>query len=291
MKKTFSQTTKENILKQLPKGKCCRKAMLYGCLAFSPRTPEGGIVLEKVPEGIAKIYFRLLNEFLSFPRYKDTVPENVVINRAQLGGFMDNTSAAIEDSFFCCDECKKSFVCGVFINCGNITDPDKDYRLDLVFSEKWNMNLMYEHLCGMGLEPLISHRGGKYVLYYKNSEKIEDLLNCIGAHSSAFEIMNTRIKNEIRNNANRLVNCDSHNIGKATVTGREQASAIQYLEDKGKLGMLSEELRYTAELRLKNPELPLTELALMHEPIISKSGLNHRLRKIIEKAKEEKEKD
>jgi DNA-binding protein WhiA len=290
MEKTFSQKTKENILKQLPKGKCCRKAMLYGCLAFSERTPEGGIFIEKQPESVLKIYFRLLNEFLSFPRYKNDIPESVMINRTQLGSFIDNTSAGIQESFFVCDDCKRSFTAGVFISCGNVTDPEKDYRLDLVFSEKWNMNLAYGFLSSLMLEPLIAKRGNKYVLYYKNGEKIEDFLNCIGAHSSAFDLMNTRIKKEFRNNANRLVNCDSHNIGKATVTGREQAKLIGFLDESGKMGILPEELRTTAMLRLENPELPLTELALMHEPIISKSGLNHRLRKICEKAKEEMEK-
>lgn len=291
MIKSFSQSTKDSLSRMLPKSKCCRKALLYGCLAFSSRTLDGGVLIENQSEAILKMYSRLLNEFLGLPKINVDLQSFVLLNRTQLGTFIDNTNADIDEGFFECENCRKYFICGVFLNRGSLVDPEKGYRLELVFDDKWNMTQMSEFLSSMSLSALSTKRSGKFVLYYKNSETIGDFLNCIGAQKAAFDIMNILIEKELRNNANRIVNCDSHNIERATNTGRQQANAIKYLCDTGKIGNLPDELRITAMLRYNNPELPLTELAQLHEPIISKSGLNHRLRKICEKAKEEQEKD
>ena len=132
---------------------------------------------------------------------------------------------------------------------------------------------------------LIGDRGGSAVIYFKQSEHIEDLLTTLGAPVAATEIMTAKVDKEIRNGANRAMNCDMANVNKTLDAVAAQQEAIKKLESAGQLDKLPEKIQETARLRMQNPELPLAQLAALFDPPISKSCLNHRIRKIMEEAR------
>ena len=185
-------------------------------------------------------------------------------------------------SSFKCAECARHFIRGAFIACGSITNPGRAYRVEMTIPDAAKNELFCEFLCENGLPPKRTKRASQYVLYYKESESVEDFLTVIGAQKALFKIMDTRIYKEIRNNANRIVNCETANIDKTVSAATTHISAIEQLKNEDKLALLPEELRVTAELRLDNPDISLTELGEAHDPKISKSGVNHRLKKIVD---------
>lgn len=185
------------------------------------------------------------------------------------------------------DENLRYFLRGVFVAGGNVRLPEKGYHLELSTSHKIlaeDMKTLFEN---SGILMKITTRRSYYVLYCKDSEKIEDFLMLLGAENYAYDIINTRIAKEIRNNINRVSNFDNANINKTIDAATIVLAAISYLREQGVYeSLLSDTLKETARLREENPEMSLTELAGMFEKKISKSGLNHRLNKIIEIARE-----
>lgn len=185
-----------------------------------------------------------------------------------------------------CDSCHKEFLRAAFIYCGSVTDPSKRYHLDFTLISKDAAFLLAEALEAAGFEPKISRRNDKTVIYFKDSDTISDVLAYIGATTSAFEIMNEKIVKEVRNNANRLVNCDTANIGKAISASHKYIEAIEYIKSREAFSTLPAELREAAELRYNNTQSSLNELANKCQPPITKSGMKHRLEKILSYAEE-----
>ena len=186
----------------------------------------------------------------------------------------------IDRGVFVCPECKNVFLRGAFLACGTINSPDSGYRIELTVQSAALADDFEKFLGESGLSPLRASKRSAELLYFKESENIEDFLNLIGAHNAAFDIMNEKIYREFRNNANRIANCETANIDKSVSASLSQIEAINKLERLGKLELLPDELRITAKLRLENPDVSLTELAELHEPPITKSGVNHRLAKL-----------
>lgn len=180
--------------------------------------------------------------------------------------------------------CRQSFVRGAFLAGGSVTDPGKQYHLELV-TDHYNVSReTYSLLLDMGFSPKSTGRNGNYIIYFKNSEVIEDLLTSIGAPVSAMEIMSAKIEKGVTNSVNRRVNCDTANVSKTVDAAQAQIEAINKLKNAGIFDELPEKIRETAEKRLEYPELSLTELSAMFTPPVTKSGLNHRFRKIMETA-------
>lgn len=139
----------------------------------------------------------------------------------------------------------------------------------------------------MELEPKAAQRKGNSVIYFKQSDRIEDFLTSIGAPVSAMEVMNAKLEKDIRGSVNRRVNCDAANLDKAVEAAMVQLEAIRRLEERGRLALLPDKLKETAALRLAHPEDTLSQLAERCDPPITKSALNHRLRKLVELGREE----
>ena len=131
-----------------------------------------------------------------------------------------------------------------------------------------------------------SVRRGKYVIYMKNSTDIEDFLVFIGAQTAAFDVMNEKIVREFRNSVNRQVNCDTANIEKQLAAGKKYIDAVRLLIEADKIDSLPDELRETALLRYENHQLSMTELGRLLTPEVSKSGVRHRLERILEFSRE-----
>lgn len=183
-----------------------------------------------------------------------------------------------------CPGCRSAFIGGVFTGFGSMTDPAKSFHLDMrlpaPLADKVSAMLREE-----GLEPGRHHlRGDKHRLYYKVSSAIGDFLTYIGASKFALEVMEREIINSVRFEENRKYNAEMANLDRAATAAAEQLLQISVLKDCGALESLSEELKETALLREQYPEMSLTELARQFSPPISKSGLNHRLKRLSEEA-------
>ena len=169
---------------------------------------------------------------------------------------------------------------GIFLVCGLVANPEKGYQLELfLHNENKCLNILSmieEH--GMGAK--LSSRRGSSFLYIKESEKISDMLTYMGAMMQAMEIMNVKIFKEVRNNVNRTVNCEAANLDKTIAAAQKQADDISYIFEKRGEGYLPDELLQVARIRLAAHELSLSDIGKMLEPPISRSGVNHRLKKI-----------
>ena len=185
------------------------------------------------------------------------------------------------------DCCKNAFLRGAFLAGGSVTDPTKAYHLEITTCHqsvaRECLALMEEVL---SFYPKTATRGGGQVLYIKNSEQISDLLTYLGAPVAAMGIMEARLEKELNNKVNRRCNCDDANTSKVVEAAQEQLSAIRVLRDLGRFEALPGKLKQAAIAREENPEASLTELAELMEPAISKPAMNHRLKKLLEFAKE-----
>ena len=184
------------------------------------------------------------------------------------------------------DCCRVSFLRGAFLAGGSITDPGKGYHMEFITSHYSVSREAATILRELGFKPGELARNGNYVLYFKTSEIIEDLLTTLGAPLAAMEVMNAKVEKEITNRVNRRMNCDEANLDKVVNAAQDQLRAIRTLEERGKLEDLSPKLREAARLRLENPELSLSQLADIAVPPVSKSSLHHRLKKLMEMAEE-----
>lgn len=188
------------------------------------------------------------------------------------------------------DECKRVFIRGVFLGGGSISNPEKTYHLEFVTHHEQYAEELCSVINSYGLNSKVIQRKGSYVIYLKEGEQIVDLLNVIGAHESLLELENVRIMKEMRNNVNRLVNCETANLSKTVNAAVRQIESIKLIEKEIGLKRLPKNLRDVAELRLIYPNESLKELGEMIDPPVGKSGVNHRLRKI-EKIAEELRKE
>ena len=182
---------------------------------------------------------------------------------------------------FKCEHCSAHFLRGAFIACATVNDPFKSYHLELKPPEDGRAVPLSILLAESGIELGWTVRGGRASLVSKNCSTILEFLGHIGATSSYFVYINTQIERSIRNNENRATNCVTSNIKRAVNTGTKHLTAIQYLEDHDLISSLPEDLQFTARLRLNNSDITLSELADLHFPPVSKSGIYHRLEKIL----------
>jgi len=283
---SFSTEQKLEILKQLPKGACCRRAMLYGVLSAKGAYSEARVTVRVgFPEAVEPIV-RLIREFFG---------REAVVTKPREGGrgcalsFESPAAVRMLDDILMldtvtppekCDGCRTAFLQGLFLAAGRVSDPQKKYCLE--FSLGKRVDIFWRTLGAMGLFLKIAHKDAESVLYSKNSATIEDFFALSGMNQAAFRLMNSKINAELRNETKRMVNCETNNIRKAVSASGRQVQAILQLEESNLLSSLPDELERTARLRLLYPDLSLTQLAAVSVPPISKSGLSHRLKRIMD---------
>ena len=178
-----------------------------------------------------------------------------------------------------------AYLRGAFLAGGSVTDPAKRYHLEMTTSHYKVSRETCALLIECGFSPKELSRGGNNILYFKQSDYIEDFLTAIGAQVSAMGVMEAKVEKDLRNGVNRRVNCETANLTKVVDASMGQMAAIRALEEAGELDKLPGKLRETALLRRKNPEATLQELAAMLNPPITKSAINHRMRKLLELAR------
>ncbi|MBQ7782862.1 MAG: DNA-binding protein WhiA, partial [Oscillospiraceae bacterium] len=175
-----------------------------------------------------------------------------------------------------------AFIAGAFLSCGSMTEPLKEYHMEFAVPFEELCSDMKNVLERLGISSKYVERKGLYVLYFKGSEDIEDMLTMMGATKSSIELMNVKILKDVRNKANRIANCDAANIERTLRASEKQIEDIEYIMNTEGLDSLTPELRNMAEIRLENPDVSLKELGEMLDKPVGRSGANHRLKKLME---------
>ena len=182
------------------------------------------------------------------------------------------------------------FTAGIFLACGSVNDPSKEYHLEFSVPGEVLSEELIVLLGDIGVNAKTTIRRGQYIVYIKDSESIEDTLTFMGAQNCTLEIMNVKIYKDVRNKANRIANCDTANIDKVIKASMRQIEDIKLIDKVDGLDSLSAELREVAVMRLDNVDMSLQEIGDNLSVPISRSGVNHRFKKIAviaEKIREE----
>lgn len=293
---SFSSDVKRELCRAPLSRKCCAQAEAYGILLYCNTFSSGEIRIITESESLAQRLPSLFKKAfqITFDRLPDgegkhifliNTPEKLSIIQQAFGG--EERALALHINFGVLEEtcCRISFLRGAFLSGGSVTDPQKGYHLELSTSHQSVSREMVALMRELDLEPKDAPRKGNAVIYFKQSDRIEDFLTTIGAPISAMEVMNAKLEKDLRGSVNRRVNCDAANLDKAVEAAMVQIEAIRALEDSGVLAALPDKLQEVAKLRREHPADTLIQLAGRCDPPITKSALNHRLRKLIDMSK------
>lgn len=184
------------------------------------------------------------------------------------------------------EEYIKALVRGIFLGSGSMNNPENKYHLEIALSTKNSSNLVLGVLEDAGIKLKVLDSKNSYSLYIKDGEEISKFLAFIGANSSVLKFEEVRVVRHMNNKVNRLVNCETANMNKTMNAAVEQIEAIEYLKKVKEYEKLEDSLKEIAQIRLEHPDSPLSELGKYLKTPIGKSGVNYRLKKIIEIAEE-----
>ena len=290
---TFGGEVKNELCRGELHRKCCAQAEAYGVLLYCNTFRDGEVRIVTEHDGFTQRLPQLFKKAfkLTFDRlpqgegkhiFSIQDPGKLRVIRQTYGANED--AVALHINFAALEEpcCRMSFLRGAFLAGGSVTDPKKGYHLELTTSHQNVSREMLALMRECDFSPKAAARKGNSVLYFKQSESIEDFLTAIGAPLSAMEVMNAKLEKNLRGSVNRRVNCDAANLDKAVEAAQSQLEAIRNLERQGLLDKLPDKLQETARLRMTYPEDTLAQLAQLCDPPITKSALNHRLRKLVE---------
>ncbi len=294
MAMSFSSQVKGELLKiEYEKG-CCEKALLYGLCIFSKSFSAFSISMQTENQKVAELFKKLIKKYCNVKcdirrspkgRSSSVIIEDKSSCAKILGAFGHNEAGSIKINHtnFDCDLCRNAFLAGAFLACGTISDPKKDYHLEFTVPYLNLSKSLVTLLEELELSPGLSNRKGYNIVYFKGSQAIEACLYIMGAPYSMFEMMNVEIVKDFRNKANRTANCEAANIERTVRASFNHIEAIDKIEKTKGLDFLDKNLRDVAVIRKNNPEASLSELAAICS--LSRSGVNHRLNKILEISK------
>ncbi|MGN0607458.1 MAG: DNA-binding protein WhiA [Oscillospiraceae bacterium] len=294
-KKTFSYNVKSEICSSLT-DRDKRFACLYGISLFAKTITENEFCFQTESKVVSELYPSLFGEVFgrnvklncsSIEKSKRSNlyifsvskedgldiflntfhinPEKLSINHDNI----DNNSIGI-------------FTAGVFLSCGSIGNPEKEYHFEFAVSDFQLYKDLNDLLASIGMNFKMVKRKNLYVMYLKESESIEDMITFIGASKCTIELMNVKIYKDFRNRVNRVNNCEVANLDKTVNAAVRQRKDIELIDRVLGINSLSDGLQETARLRIENPEASLKELGQLHSTSIGRSGINHRLKKIAE---------
>lgn len=293
---SFATNLKDELCKDVPEQESALHALLYGFLLFSHKFGADEISFSVVHEPTARLFAEALAthcgisaKIIFHERARGTLYKVSIEKASERRKILDAFYHAPKEPHLRINRANIEneedipyFLRGAYLVCGSLTDPHKEYHLEFDVSF---MNICRDlsTLIGEVLsQPKSTVRRGSYIVYYKESENIEDIITYMGAMLSSLEMMNIKIEKDIKNRVNRQMNCENANMDKTLNASLQQVEDINYIFEKKDRTFLPEELRQVAELRLENPEMSLRELCESVEPPLSRSGVNHRLKKISE---------
>lgn len=274
---------------------CCAVAESYGvllfCNTFSPTSIRIVTESRDFAQRLPKLFQKAFS--LKFDQTPETEQGKQIFSMDDprklhriydVFGLEAATTVALQVNLGILEEdcCRVAFLRGAFMAGGSVTDPEKRYHLELATSHL-RVSREVKHLMEeVGFAPKCVTRAGSHVLYFKQSDQIEDFLTTLGAPVCAMGIMEAKVEKDLRNGVNRRVNCETANLGKAVDAAQEQLAAIRRLKERGLYEELPQKLKETAQLRQDHPEATLLELSQMQDPPVSKSAINHRMRKLLD---------
>lgn len=275
---SFSKNIKKELCNLSGKLKnCCGYSFLYGIL-FCAKIYDDKLIKKELNSDVGELFVELCHT-LSIKNSFSYKNKKINMSSHFLRYF---SYQDIKKNVLRCSKCREYFFRGLFLSIGSVTNPEKSYRLELIFDYEAKALEIKEALNFIDINPLMTIRNGKFILYFRRSEAIEDFFANIGATSLAFDIMNSKINKELINNANRVTNCDAANINKALKASDKYISIINLLIETENITRLPVHLQEMAIKRLEFKELSFQELGKQFSPSISKSGVYHRLEKILE---------
>jgi len=308
---SFSLAVKSELARIVPKNKCCQIAELAALISLDGSIKDlgqqmpalvmsnhSGSVARKVYK-LGKLLLKNLTIQVAVTKkpylkkqnvYHIIIPYQAGLEEAVLPLGLEVTDSGWQASWrplaFQKKCCQKAYLRGAFLGGGSVNNPEGNYHLEISTRDAIHSQVISNLMEGFELKPGVSKRKQYYVVYLKESDQIVDFLNIMGAHRALLEFENTRVLKEMRNQVNRLVNCETANLSKTVETGVRQVEMIRLLEREIGLEKLSLPLKEMARLRLEFPDVSLRELGQMLDPPVGKSGVNHRLRKLEAMAEE-----
>lgn len=292
---SFSSDTKAELCRGGITRRCCAQAECYGILLYANRfDPEGAKIVTESEELAQRLPLLFRKAFhFTFDTLPASGPGKMVFTisspdkleiLSNTFGYDPGSLVAHHINFAVLEEdhCRSAFFRGAFLAGGSVTDPSKGYHLELTTSHLSVSRELLNLLREAGFEAKLAPRSGNQIVYFKQSEAIANFLAAMGAPLAAMELMNAKAEKDLRGGVNRRVNCDAANLDKVVEAAQSQIEMIHRLSGRMDLNELPPKLAEAARLRLDNPDLTLTELAALCEPPITKSALNHRLKKLAE---------
>lgn len=289
---SFCSKVKEELINIADIEPCCSLAEMYGLILFGKKFSKTEIFLNTENENVTQKYKNVIERLAladvtltrsASGKCKVAVEDHSarvkILNAFGYSG--TERTRRINWANISDDCCFSAFIRGVFLACGTINDPEKNYHLEfsVPYSLKSDLTRIFEEV---GLEAKEVHRNNSYILYFKGSEDIVTLLTLMGANNSVLEYIGVKVFKDVRNNVNRKTNFENANFDRTVNAALRQTEAIDKLKSSGKFQKLSPELKELAQLRLENPDLSLSQIGQMLNPPLSRSGVNHRLQKIID---------
>lgn len=300
---TFSDRVKNEAARLKLEKECCRLAELSALLrtAGSLNISSGrqtSFNLATDNAAVARRIFQLARDLFSWPaeivvrrsnrlggnkRYlvRLVMPQWEESSLRKLGIIKGRSVAAgIRASLKRRQCCRRAFLRGAFLGAGSISRPDRAYHLEIIIHQEAFARDLVELMAALGLQARVHTRKQKTIVYLKEAEQIAELLSIIGAHNSLLYLQELRIIKGMRSSVNRLVNCDTANLEKIVSTGLRQVEGIRLIAEQLGMERIPLKLRQVAEARLSYPEASLNELADILGTGLSRSGINHRLRRL-----------
>ncbi len=298
---SFSGSAKAEICRTLPQKRCCALAQSFGVLLFCNSFGTDGIRIITESRDFAQLLPKLFRK--AFSVQFDSAPDvdipgklnfqitqrDKIVTIMEAYGFDPKDTVSLHINLPVMEDecCKNAFLRGAFLAGGSVTDPEKGYHLEFTTTHQSVAREAHTLIQDvMGFYPKTAQRSGGQVLYLKQSELISDCLTYMGAPVAAMGIMEARLEKELNNKVNRRCNCDEANTSKVVEAAQEQLASIRILRENGALAHLPQKLQQAIRAREENPHASLIELAAMMEPPITKPAMNHRLKKLVQMAKE-----
>ena len=295
---SFSSDAKAELCRAKVDKKCCAIAESYGvllyCNTFTPREIRIITASDAFAARLPRLFRRAFSvAFDVLPGEEARGKRSFLIRDrdkiekifAAFGAETDATLSHHVNFGVIEEECDRvSFLRGAFLAGGSVTDPEKRYHLELATPHHAVSRESYSVLLELGFAARETQRGGNHLLYFKQADVIADFFTALGAPTTAMGVMTAKVEKEMRNTITRQINCDSANADKVVSAAQEQLDAIRRIARELGLDALSEPLRDAALLRITNPAASLADLAQLSYPKVTKSCLNHRLKKLMELA-------
>ena len=281
---SYSSDLKRQLVEKEVKKSCCRRTAIYGLLALSGVAAGDDVTLTVEGESVAPFAAdeigRIFGTEVKTSRVSSRFPRATLCFSSPIAAeYIREGRLTYPQKTPPCPHCASHFMRGIFLAVGRMSDYTKLYRLE--FSAGERADALSAYLALLGIPPKHTVRRGETILYYKSNATICDVLAAIGAESAAFSLINDNIEAGYRNDANRRANCEARNIERSVEASMRFVHSYRRLEAADKLVRLPEDLRATARLRAENPMMSLSALGARHSPPITKSGMNHRLEKIL----------